>query len=228
MCQHRHQIPCSFVIIQNIVRFAVDAAIDRVDQSIALASAATCGRRRHGVWVRRVADDVAEAFHRSVDEGVARLERPLPGLAATGLVVGLGQVDIVPANGVSFVTVRALEIDDLDNGLGHAGDTDMTAGFQHHRVAPIEKGTHQRVNFFLLQRLSSRNFNEFCRMACNDGQHLVQRHLAATGIGVLRVAVHASKRTARQAYKHAWLARMCGFTLDGKENLCDAHGSWLI
>jgi formate/nitrite transporter FocA (FNT family) len=36
-----------------------------------------------------VPDELTTAFHRSVDEGIARLERPLPGLLATGMVGGL-------------------------------------------------------------------------------------------------------------------------------------------
>src|SRR4051812_8897256 len=36
-----------------------------------------------------VAAELTDAFHRSVDEGVHRLERPLPSLLATGVVGGL-------------------------------------------------------------------------------------------------------------------------------------------
>lgn len=36
-----------------------------------------------------MAEDLTDAFHRSVDEGVHRLERPLPSLIATGVVGGL-------------------------------------------------------------------------------------------------------------------------------------------
>ena len=56
----------------------------------------------------------------------------------------------------------------LITGFGTAAIADMPAGFEHDRIATIQEGSHQRIDFFLFQRLPARHLHEFCRIASRE------------------------------------------------------------
>src|SRR5260370_27792880 len=128
---------------------------------------------------------------------------------------------------MAFVTIRAFDIDNFDHRFRDTRNAHVASGLEHHGVAAIEQGIHQHVDFFLFQRLAACDFNQLCRIARDYGEDFLEWHFAATCVGILGVAINASERATCQAYEHARLASVRGFTLDREEDLRDAHGLYV-
>jgi hypothetical protein len=96
--------------------------------------------------------------------------------------VRLGDIDVLPTDGVRFPAAGTLDIDNLDNRSGYSRDTDMAAGFQHDRITFAEEGFHQRVNLLLFERLAAGYFDESGRISGDRRQYFVEWDLASAAI----------------------------------------------
>ncbi len=141
-----------------------------------------------------------------------------------------GRVEVVQVRPVVrpfFPARRTLEVDDLHHGLGHSRDGNAAARLAEYHVASLQKSLGQLADVVLEQRLSARQLDQPTGAAESvDLVHdLINRQIASSEEGVLRIAPGAAQVAARSADEDARLTRVARLALNRVEDLGDTHAA---